>query len=356
MTGEGDWKIGRRRALALFAAGLSGGGAMLGGGIWPTFAADVGDAGADRKPHRIFMITYRGETEAEQGFRDYFAQRQIPVEIISRDIGRDLSKMPALIDEIRATKPDLIYTWGTPVTLATVGQYDAPGDKKPITDIPVVFSMVAAPVQAKVVPALESSGRNVTGAFHVVPLDAQMRAMQSYRSFDTVGVLYSQGEQNSVALVEQLRGLSATMGFRLVTQTFAVDTAGKPTAEGVPEAIARMKSEGVDWLYLLPDTFLGTIYDILGPAAIAQKLPCFGAAELSIHAGVAVAGLVCRYYSVGQLAASKAEKILLDGIKPADIPVETLKRFSFIVNMPVASRLGLYPPLAMLNYAEVIVS
>ena len=34
--------------------------------------------------------------------------------------------------------------------------------------------------------------------------------------------------------------------------------------------------------------------------------------------------------------------------------VETLKRFSLLVNMQVARSLRLYPPIDMLNYAEVI--
>ena len=50
----------------------------------------------------------------------------------------------------------------------------------------------------------------------------------------------------------------------------------------------------------------------------------------------------------------KSEQILVGQTRPADIPVETLRRFSLIVNMEVARALHLYPPLAMLNYAEVI--
>jgi len=34
--------------------------------------------------------------------------------------------------------------------------------------------------------------------------------------------------------------------------------------------------------------------------------------------------------------------------------VETLKRFSLLINMRVARDLGMYPPIEMLNYAEVI--
>ncbi|WP_334174963.1 ABC transporter substrate-binding protein [Pseudoxanthobacter sp.] len=342
----GSPRVSRRALLA--------GGAALLASLRPVQAEAPAHGTAARAPYVIYMITYRGETEVEQGFRDYFAQRQIPVDLVVRDIGRDVSRVPGLIDEIRRLKPDLVYTWGTPVTLATVGRWDKPDPQKYITDIPVVFTMVAAPVAAGVVPSLASSGRNVTGAFHVVPLDAQMRAMQAYRPFDALGVLYSRSEPNSVALVAELQTVAEQMQFRLDARPFAANAAGQPVADGVPAMIADMKATGTDWLYLLPDTFLGTIYDITKPAAAAVRLPAFGAAELSIRSGGALAGLVCRYYSVGQLAASKAEAILTGGQPASDVPVETLKRFSLIINMPVAAELDLYPPLAMLNYAEVI--
>ena len=72
----------------------------------------------------------------------------------------------------------------------------------------------------------------------------------------------------------------------------------------VVPVIADIKRAGAQWLYLLPDTFLGTIYDRVTPAALAQQLPTFGAAELAVRSGGALAGLVSRYYSVGQLAAA----------------------------------------------------
>ncbi len=305
-------------------------------------------------PYKIYMITFRGETDVERGYRDYLAQRRIAVDITLRDAERDAKKVAAFVEEIRALKPDLVYTWGTPVTLATVGTYDGFDPAKNITDIPVVFTMVAAPVKAKVVPDLSSSGRNVTGAFHVVPTDAQLRAMQSYREFTKLGVLYTPSEPNSVALVEELRQLASSQGFQLIERSFQLDSAGKPMAEGVENLIREIKEEGAGWFYLLPDTFLGTILNRVTPYARDIGLATFGATELAVREGGALAGLICRYYSVGQLAAVKSEQILVDHTPPAKIPIETLRRFSLIVNMEVARALHLYPPLAMLNYAEVI--
>ncbi|MGZ5659725.1 MAG: hypothetical protein ACXWG6_00090, partial [Usitatibacter sp.] len=106
-------------------------------------AAD-GDAWAQvtTRPYRIYAITFRGMTDVEKGFQDYFAARRIPVQITFRDLNRDNSRLPGFLEEIRRTKPDLIYTWGTSVTLGVVGTYDQVDPQTNITDIPVVFTLV----------------------------------------------------------------------------------------------------------------------------------------------------------------------------------------------------------------------
>jgi len=313
-----------------------------------------GSALAETKPYRIYRITYRGRTPVEEGFDDYLAANGVPVEVIERDIGRDTSKIPALVEEIRELKPDLVYTWGTPVTLGVAGRYDAQDRSGNITDIPIVFALVSAPVKSGLVAELENPGRGVTGAVHVVPTETQLRAMASYRPFEKLGVLYNPTEPNSVSIVEELGRLQETLGFELVAREFNLTAEGKPTADGVEELIAEIKAGGAEWLYLLPDSFLGSVYDRVVPAALAEKLPTFGAAELAVREGGALVALVSRYYSVGQLAASKALKVLKGEKTPEEIPIETLSRFSLIINMEVAKELELYPPIEMLNYAEVL--
>jgi putative tryptophan/tyrosine transport system substrate-binding protein len=306
------------------------------------------------RPFVIYRITYRGRTEVEDGFDDYLASNGIPVTFIERDANRDASRLPGFVEEIRRTKPDLVYTWGTPVTLGIAGRYDAPDKAKFITDIPIVFALVATPVASGLVVDRLKPARNLTGAVHVVPTETQLRAMQSYRPIGKLGVLYTASEQNSVSVVQELSDLQPKMNFTLIERQFRRDGDGRPIADGIEEMISEIKQAGADWLYLLPDTFLGTQYARVAPAALAQSLPTFGAAELAIRQGGALVALVSRYYSVGQLAASKALRILRDHAPVDQIPIETLKRFSLIINMAVAKRLELYPPIDMLNYAEVM--
>ncbi|MGU3494993.1 ABC transporter substrate-binding protein [Xanthobacteraceae bacterium A53D] len=308
---------------------------------------------APDKTFKILMLTFRGETEVERGFRDLLETAGLKTEIISRDAKRDAANVPGMIADLDTLKPDLIYTWGTPVTLGVAGPFDST-DPQFVRNIPVVFALVAAPVQARIVPAFAASHRNVTGAVHVVPTDVQMRAMQSFMDFSTVGILYSTTEQNSLAIVREVQTFCEGVGAKVLARPFNTGANGRPTADGVEQIIQQMRADKADWLYLLPDTFLGTIYDRVTPAALAAGLPTFGAAELAIREGGALVGLVSRYYSVGQLAGTKAVEILVNGQQPGTIPIETLKRFSLIINMRIAKSLGIYPPIGMLNYAELL--
>ena len=303
-------------------------------------------------PFTIFMITYRGETDVERGFRDYLDQRGIAVDIVSRSADLDPSRVPAILEEVREVRPDLVYTWGTPVTLATFGRYDDADAGTHITDIPGIFTMVSAPEKSAVVETRATSGRNITGTSHVVPPEPQLRAMEAYQPFTRLGVLYTPTEQNSVAIVSELKSLEPAMNFELVEATFPLDAEGKPHAETAPELVAGLAEAGAEWLYYLPDTFLSQNIQHVAPAATELRLPGFSAVELLQRD--ALISLVSRYYSLGQLNGYKAEQILVGNVQPQDIAIETLQRFALIINMPLAKKLELYPPLGMLSYANVL--
>jgi putative ABC transport system substrate-binding protein len=307
-------------------------------------------------PYRIYAITYRGRTDIEKGFEEYFRSRKIRVEITWRDLNLDSSRFPGFIEEIRAMKPDLVYTWGTSVTLGVVGPHDAIDPRLHIIDTPVVFTLVAAPVLAKIVPDLKSSRRNVTGVSHVAPTDTQFRAMASYRPFQRVGVLYTPTEKNSVVLLEQIRELGRHMGFKTVERKFRLDANGRVTAEGAADLVREIKQANAEWLYLPPDSFLGTqAKEVVIPAAMAAGLPTFASTEQLMDTG-ALTALVSPYFMVGQFTAHKAKQILVDGVPAKDIPVETLKRLSFKVRMDAVEKLNMPPPLSLFNYAEIIPS
>lgn len=68
----------------------------------------------------------------------------------------------------------------------------------------------------------------------------------------------------------------------------------------------------------------------------------------------ALMGVVNRYSEIGRLSAQKAARILFENVVPADIPIELPRRFSFLINMNTARHLERYPPLKLLDFAELV--
>jgi putative tryptophan/tyrosine transport system substrate-binding protein len=337
--------------------------AALASGLTPLALAQAAAASAapaakrpagTNRPLRIYAITFRGMTDVEKGFEEFFASRKIAVQITWRDLNRDATRLSGFIDEIRATRPDVIYTWGTSVTLGVLGPYDAVDPGKHITDIPVVFTLVAAPALAKIVPENGGTRRNVTGVVHVAPVAAQIQAMAAYRPYQKLGVLYTPTERNSVVVLDEIRKLGRERGFDTISRTFRLDAQRKVTAEGAAELVRELKEAGSQWLYLPPDSFLGTLaQDVIIPTAMEVGLPTFASTEQLMQAG-ALSGLVSRYHAVGQFTAHKVEQILVGKVAPEAVPIETLKRFSYQIRISVAEKLKLPPPLPMFNYAEIL--
>lgn len=320
---------------------------LLSGGDQPVHSAQA--------PFRIYMITWRGPTDVDRGFQSYLAERNIAVEYIMRDANKNPAILPQFVDEIRRMKPDLVFTWGTPPTLGIVGRYDDPNPQKFIRNIPVVFGLVADPVGVKIVPSLAAPAGNVTGVYHIASTEAILTAMKAYRPFNRLGILYNKAEQNMVAYVKSLRTDTAKQGIKLIERTFSLGADGKPTDEGVADILLDIRKNGAEWLLIGPDSYFSSIVDSVAPLVREARLPAFAAVEAAVMAPEGIlAGLVCKYYSVGQFAGYKAEQILLGKKPPAGIPVETLKRFSYVVRIGVAKDLHFYPPVSMFNYAELL--
>src|SRR5206468_1569641 len=105
--------------------------------------------------------------------------------------------------------------------------------------------------------------------------------------------------------------------------------------------------------YLGPDTYLFTRLKAIAAAAREAALPTFATTEAAFEIDGVLAGLVSRYFEIGQFTGHKAARILRDRVAPRDIPIETLKRFSFVVRLDIAQQIRFLPPVAMFNYAEM---
>ncbi len=303
---------------------------------------------------RVYMVLWRGETEMERGFRDYLDEQGVAVDYIVRNLDQNLARLPEFTAEIKETKPDLVYSWGTSVTQNLVGTIGKVDPARHVTDVPVVFIFVTDPVAAGIVESLDHPGRPMTGTSHMAPLDSQLNAMEAVMPLKKLGHIYNPAEVNSKLYAGKLAEAAARRGITLVMRPIPLNEQGQPMADSIPSLVAGMADEQVDYLYIGPDSFIGRNATAFTDAALKNGVRTFASTEQPLRAGKALMGLVSSYYNLGRFTAAKAKRILADGTRPEDIPVETLRRFTFLVNMDVARTLNTYPPMSVLSFTEVL--
>jgi len=313
----------------------------------PLAAIAPAAAAPGASPHipRIYMILFRGETDVEAGFHQWFRDKRLQAEFMVRSVDLDASRVPALLDEARAWHADLIYTWGTPVSLAVAARE---------FQIPIVFTMVSAPIAAGLVQNLASSRRNLTGVSHVVPARQQMSAIHSYRRFERIGAIFNPNEVNARVAMREMRVEAERVGADFASHPIPLDERGQPRADAIPEMLKDFAERKVQLLYIGPDSFIASNRILVTETALALGLPVFSAAEVALRDGSALFGLVAGYKNVGRLTAHKVAQILYHRVKPAALPIETPGTYSYLVNMDVARQLSMMPPARVLQFAEQI--
>jgi putative ABC transport system substrate-binding protein len=264
--------------------------------------------------------------------------------------------LPGFLAEARAEKADLILTWGTSVTRGIAGTLADIADPAFNHDIPQVFTVVADPIGAGVVESLEHTGRaNVTGTFNRVPESVNIETIRTYLpSFRRLGLLYNTNEKNSVLKHTEITALSAEMGFELTALALPLGDDGKPRIEDIAPKMTELKAAGVDFIYLGSSSFLDANRDDFTSAAVDNGIPVLSPYERLVRDSQALISVAARYFDVGRLAATQAEKILVGGATPGDLPVARMTDFAFVINMSVAKKLKLFPPLELLQIAETV--
>ena len=304
----------------------------------------------------IYLVVWRGCEEACEAFKKHFATNGLDVEIIVRDAKRDKEVLPEFVKEVKELKPNLIVTWGTSVTLGVVGPLKDSANARFVNEIPVVFMIVADPIGAGIIESYEKSGRvNVAGTRNRVPEKVNIKTIRSYYpDFKRLGMLYNENEKNSVLKVEEVQALTDEMNFELVALPLDLGADGSPIPDSIPEKIAELKNQGVDFIYIGSSSFLNKNGDVFTESAIEKGLPVLSPYVALVRKSHALLSVSSSYTDVGELAAEQAEKILFKGATPGDLPVIGVKEFAYVINMDTARKLNLFPPIEVLKYAETV--
>ena len=304
----------------------------------------------------IYAVLWRGCEESCKAFTEVIESSSINAEILLRNADGDKSGFADWIKEIRSLNADLVLTWGTSVTLGMAGTLDYKDSPNYINQIPLVFMIVADPVGSGIIESYSNTGRdNVTGTRNRPPDSVFIKAIRSYLpGFKKLGMLYNSNEPNSVQKVSDILDLAKEMSFELISHDLRLDDEGHPIKDDIHAKMAQLKSAGVDFVYMGSSSFLRKNQDLFTDAAVNNGLPVLSPYQNTVTDSQALLSVAARYQDVGTLAAEQALLILKEDKKPGDLPVRSVSRYTYLVNMKVASKLNLYPSVEILQFAQLI--
>lgn len=205
--------------------------------------------------------------------------------------------------------------------------YAAAEDK----DIPVVFTAITDPVQAKL-----DSG-NVTGTSDKLPVEAQLDLIRRLQpDADTIGIIYTLSEPNSVSSIAEYQAKASEFGF-------VIEAIGVTQQSEVSLATDAMISKGVDCLSNLTDNnVVGVLSSVLEKTREAG-IPVYGSEVEQVKIGcVAAAGI--DYFELGRQTGAIAARILKKEAKASEIPYETISEYGIYINSSALAEFAIEIP------------
>ncbi len=213
---------------------------------------------------------------------------------------------------------------------------------------PVIFTIVGAPKKSGIVNDLSKPGGNITGISMKIPLSFQMKAIKEIVNPRSILIPYYPFPQ-AIATSREAKEEAEKLGIEVKLMAFT-DEEPQVFLEKISEALSK-----VDALYLTTDPILYKP-EYLGPAikkALELGVPSFGIARRSVQLG-AVLAICCDFYNIGYRVGPYL-RMILEGVKPGDLPVQSPSSWRIYVNLRSARRLKLNIPRYYILSAEEVI-
>src|SRR5262245_1884519 len=300
-----------------------------------------------QQPKKIPRIGYLGLIEIPErdeafrkGLREHGYVEGQNIHVEYRFAGGRAERLAELAPELVRLKVDVIVTTGTEVTDAA---------KRATKTIPIVFAVVADPIESGLVASLAQPGGNITG-FDTLNIESSGKRLELLKEvkprISRVAVLQNPANSASPAMLKEMAAAAKRLGIRLQS----LEIRSPDDLVGAFQAATR---EQAGALIALPDNLLASQERRIRDFGIKNHLP-----EISWSSEWVEAGSLMSYRAnipdLYRRAASYVYKIL-KGAKPADLPVEQPVKFELVINLKTAKQIGFtIPPNVLVRADQVI--
>jgi putative ABC transport system substrate-binding protein len=260
--------------------------------------------------------------------------------IVYRWAEDQLDRLPVLVAELVHRRVAVLVTVGNATTLAA----------KAITTIPIVFNVNEDPVGLGLVASLARPGGNLTGInFFAGELAA--KRLELLREFVPAAtrVAVFVNPTNATTVESTLKDVTlASRGMGL--QIRVLETSTSRDIDGAFDSFVR---ERPDVLFVNPDPFFLSRRVQLVHLASRHAVPAsYGNREFADIGGLMSYGpsLLDGFRQVGAYTGR-----VLNGTKPADLPIVQSSKFELVINAQIAKMLGLTVPPSLLATADEVI-
>ena len=285
----------------------------------------------------------RGNEAFRQGLRElgYVEGKNIILEY--RYAEGNVALLPALAAELVRSNVDIIVTAGS-------GYAGLLAAKNATTTIPIVFVGIGAdPVGAGLIESLTRPGGNITG-FTALTMETTGKRLELLKetvpTLVRVAMLYDGANPGSFNEVKEVQMAGHALG--LTVQLWEVR--GPDDFERV---FAALREERPDGLFVPGGPLMNANVKRIVGFALESRLPSMSVRRESVDAGglISYGGDLVEQY---RRLASYVDKIL-QGTRPAELPVEQVHKFELVINLKTAQHLGLTIPPAVLFQADKVI-
>ena len=274
-----------------------------------------------------------------QGLKEagFVEGQNVAIEFRSAD--NQLDRLPALVADL-IRQPVAVILGNTDAALAA---------KAATTTVPIVFASGSDPVRDGLVASLNRPGGNVTGLVYFAAVLGAKRLellRQLVPRATTIAVLVNPNTPLTEAERKDVQTAAQAIGQQLIIIDISSD-------RDIETAFAAFVQRGAGALLVGTGGFLNSNRERIAAVANRHALP----ASYSQREGVVAGGLMSYGPSISDAyrQAGIYSGRILNGEKPADLPVIRSTKFEHVLNLKTAKALGLTIPPSLLVAADEVI-
>jgi len=269
----------------------------------------------------------------------YLDGRNVASEYLWADDQYD--RLPALAAQLVARQPAVIAAIGGPTPALAA--------KAATETIPIIFAIAGDPVGLGLVTSLSRPGGNVTGVttFASLIVAKQFEVVhEAVPQATAVGCLVNPENPNAELDLKEAREATRLLGLQLHVLNARAE-------RDIDTAFATFVQRGAGAVVVVADALFNSRANEIVALAARHALPTM----YSVREFAAAGGLLS--YGTSVVDALRQAGLyagrILQGNKPADLPIMQATKFELIINLKTAKTLGITFPLTLLVRADEVI-